>query len=98
MISSRPSGRFTERRRRVMLGGDRFGRGDGEACQRGTGLHTACLGKVDPLVGQVDLELAIARELHGQPDRERTPLPWPALQGNVAAEELRQLADDRESE
>ena len=78
-------------------------RQDGWAAQRevgqgGVGLDAAGLGQVDPLVGEVDLELAVARQLQREADRERAPLARLALQVDVAAEELGQLADDRQAQ
>src|SRR4051812_32685035 len=64
----------------------------------GPGLYASGLGEVDALVGEVHLELAVARQLHRQADREGAPLPRSALEADVAAEELGELADDREAE
>ena len=66
--------------------------------QRPVRLDPAGLRQVDPLVGEVDLELAVAGQLQREADRERAPLAGLALQVDVAAEELGQLADDREAE
>ena len=62
------------------------------------GLDAAGLGQVDPLVGEVDLELAVAGQLQRDADREGAPLAGLALQVDVAAQELGQLADDRQAQ
>ena len=66
--------------------------------QGGPRLDPSGLGEVDPLVGEVDLELAVAREHQRDADRERAPLAGLALQVDVAAEQLGQLADDRQAQ
>ena len=62
------------------------------------GLDSPGLGEVDPLVGQSDLELAVAGEQERNADREGAPLPGLAFQVDVAAQQLGQLADDREAQ
>ena len=79
-------------------GEDRLGTAEGEVGQGGVRLDAAGLGQVDPLVGERDLELAVAREHQRDADRERAPLAGLALQVDVAAQELGQLADDRQAQ
>ncbi len=79
-------------------GGIGPGRPSAEMGQGGMRLDAPGLGQVDPLVGEGDLELAVARQHHRDADRERAPLAGLALQMDVAAQELGQLADDRQAE
>ncbi len=74
------------------------GDGSGRGGAGGARLDAPGLGQVDPLVGEGDLELAVAREHERDPDRERAPLAGLALQVDVAAQQLGQLADDRQAQ
>ena len=79
--------------RRGELGG-----GEREVRHRRAGLDAPGLRQVDPLVGEVDLEHPVAGQLQGDADGERAPPARVALEVHVAAEELGQLADDRQAQ
>src|SRR5262249_43593063 len=65
--------------------------------QRRMCLDASGLGEIDLLVGERDLELAIAGQDQRQAHGECAPLTGLAFQMNVAAQELGELADDREA-
>ena len=87
-----------ERVRRVPSRKDGLRSAECQVWQRGARLDSSGLGEVDPLIGEGDLELAIAGEHERNPDLEDAPLAELALQVDVATEQLGQLADDREAE
>ncbi len=84
--------------RRVRRGPEGLGAAQVEVGQGGMRLDPAGLGQVDPLVGERDLELAVAGEHQRDADREGAPLARLALEVDVAAQQLGQLADDREAQ
>src|SRR5205807_2106080 len=61
-------------------------------------VNTLGLGQVYALVGQIELKARFLAQVQGQAHAKGAAAPQFALQGHLAAQQLRKLADDRQSQ